>query len=247
MAKLYAFFGQKSTHCMIKHNFYITHVTRVTVIAQDVIEIQLERPDGFTFVAGQFVQFKIKNVNEEVLRSYSLSSRPSAPQLEICLKLIPGGKASTFFGAIKVGDRVEMSEAQGRFIIEPTACIQKVFIATGAGLAPIMSMIEADLETAKNTRCNLIFGVRSEQDVFWLERLGKLKMVSDERFDFVVTLSQGSPAWQGRRGRVTDLVPDFVRAEMEYYLCGSVDMVKDVRQSLLNHTVNTKNIHFEIF
>ena len=232
---------------MVQQNFYTTHVIGVTSIAQDVLEIQLARPDGFTFVAGQFVQFKIKNGDEEVLRSYSLSSRPSAQQLEICLKLIPGGKASIFFGAIKVGDRVEMSEAQGRFIIEPTACIQKVFIATGAGLAPIISMIEADIEASKNTRCNLVFGVRSEQDIFWLERLKKLKKNSGGRFDFVVTLSQGSPTWQGRRGRVTDLVPDFVRAETEYYLCGNVDMVKDIRQSLLYHTVNTKNIHFEIF
>jgi CDP-4-dehydro-6-deoxyglucose reductase len=134
---------------------------------------------------------------------------------------------------------------EGRFVCQETHYPHKVFIATGAGIAPIMSMISDRVTTTD--KIQLLFGVRAEEDIFWTERLQAWEKVS-ANFSFILTLSQPSSMWSGKTGRVVDYITSFVQTSLiEYYLCGSLDMVKDARVNLVGQGISTKNIHLEIF
>ncbi len=213
-------------------------------IAKDVIELRFTKPLDFSFKAGQFVQFQIPTANSPVLRSYSLSSNPSDPDLELCIKKIPNGTGSNFFDSLPIGGSVNISLPKGRFTVEANN-LPLAFIATGAGLAPIMSIISDELVNKKNPETlYLLFGVRSEEDLFWLDRLNSLQE-KYSNFKYGITLSQPTQSWQGLSGRVTNHF-DFENIQ-HFYLCGNTEMVKDARELLIAKNIPASQIHFEIF
>lgn len=211
-------------------------------VARQIVILRFTKPTGFSFIPGQFVQVRVPEGDQFVLRSYSLSSTPNDPYLELCVKILPGGKASALFASLRVGETVAISAARGFFVVKPEHARRKIFIATGTGIAPVISMIEGSTEV--DQVATLVFGARNEEDLFWVERLEKIKQ-RQAHFEYTIALSQPSLSWPGKQGRVTAYLP--IETSGEYYLCGSADMVKDVRQVLLAQGVNTKSIHLEIF
>ncbi len=209
-------------------------------IAASVVELRFEKPADFKQLAGQFIQFQIPVGDASILRSYSISAPPSADFLEFCVKVVTGGKGSEYLSKLQAGDFVSASQARGLFICKDDVS-PKYFIATGVGLAPIVAMIE---NCGEGEVIDLLFGVRNEEDLFWQERLEAIKL-KNTKFNRHITLSRGSEGWKGLKGRVTEhLIFD---KNGHYYLCGRMEMVKEVRNLLLQNGVNTKNVHFEIF
>lgn len=229
---------------MAEQTFYITTLLSKTELAPEMFELRFAKPDGFTFLPGQFVQFRIPEEEKHVLRSYSISSVPSDPFVEFCVKLLPGGKASGLFSGLSVGESVQFGQARGMFIAKPEHSPRKIFVATGAGLAPIMSLLRS---LTPNTAgdLQLLFGVRSERDIFWQDRITDLQRLSPS-FRSNITVSQPSDLWQGVRGRVTSHVQP-IDLTAEYYLCGSLEMVKEVRSMLSEAGISPKQVHLEIF
>ncbi|MSU75466.1 MAG: hypothetical protein EXS55_03060 [Candidatus Magasanikbacteria bacterium] len=225
--------------------FFTTALLHKKMLSQDIMELRFERPVNFTFLAGQFVQFQVPFQGSTLLRPYSMSSALQDEYLEFCVKILPEGKASKLFLALMSGDAVHISSAQGVFICRSDHRSKKMFIATGTGLAPIISMIEDRLERAGNEKLSLLFGVRFPEDVFWTDRLDEIQG-SYNNFKYQLTLSRPSDVWAGLRGRVSEHLSHLPH-EAEYYICGSVEMVKNVRSLLIAHGVDTKSIHFEIF
>jgi ferredoxin-NADP reductase len=205
----------------------------------------MTRPDGFAYRAGQFVQFTVPTEGGDVLRSYSISSHPGEDTLEFCIKLIPGGRASSFFSGVTPDTDIRFSGPAGRFVCDAIGTPQ-TFIATGAGMAPIWGMIADELQNKNNTQpVRLIFGVRADDDVFWADRLAALA-AAHPNFSYLLTLSRPSTGWTGASGRVTahtETLPD----TGHFYLCGNADMVKDMRAALLAKSIPPAQIHFEIF
>lgn len=215
-----------------------------TLIASDILELVFEKPANFTYTPGQFVQFKIPSSNSFVLRTYSIASHPSENVLRFLVKKLPGGAAAPYFKKMQTGESAEVTAPSGHFILRPRLDAANIFIATGTGLAPVRSLVLESLQ--KNIPTKLLFGVRSEADIFWQEDL--LALVKQfKNFSYVLTLSQPAGDWTGARGRVTTHVPGLMSPRADYYVCGSLPMVKNMRQLLLQQQVVTKKIYFEIF
>ncbi len=222
-------------------------VRDIKKLTNDVITVTFTKPPDFRYIAGQFVQFAIKKEEALTYRSYSLSSAPDEAELECCVKLLPEGVGSNYFRTLKPGSTAEIRGPQGKFIVNGGAD-GHYFIATGVGIAPIMSMVRDEIETKKTDKeIRLLFGVRSEEDLFWTERFEALKKISSN-FSYQIVLSQpkANNKWPGLKGRVTEhLLHHLINHDA--YLCGSAAMVKDVRELFLKNGMPVKQIHFEIF
>ena len=216
-----------------------------TEIADHVFELRFEKPEGFEFQAGQFVQFLFPDGGKMTPRSYSISSTPADDFLEFCVRFLENGLASSHFAAMNEGDEIEMKGPQGRFLCNPDAT-HHVYVATGAGMAPIMGMIRDELEHNKSgAPIDLLFGVRAQKDIFWTDRLEMLSN-QHENFNYRITLSQPEEGWDGLEGRVTAHLDPF-GTECHVYLCGSGAMVMDVRKAMIAKGCSPKQMHFEIF
>lgn len=227
---------------------YTAALAEVRFVTSNVVFFRFTRPDGFAFKAGQFVQFKIPHNGSVVWRSYSIASAPSAPYLDFCIKIIPGGVASEYLKKLTLGSTIIFTGPEGRFVADPSHPLHKIFIGTGTGLAPIMSIITERIEAQiPDEQLELIFGVRMESDIFWSEELLKLANRCPN-FRHKITLSRPeNDSWGGAIGRVTAHIAMEARLDAEYFVCGSLEMIKDVRAILLANQVAMKHIHFEIF
>ncbi|PIR04106.1 MAG: hypothetical protein COV59_02895 [Candidatus Magasanikbacteria bacterium CG11_big_fil_rev_8_21_14_0_20_39_34] len=226
---------------------FLPKIREIKMLNHNIMELHLEKPEAFSYLAGQFVQFFIPKDDTQVKRSYSLASAPKDPDLEFCIKILPkelNGPASLYLPTLDIGDSIQISQPRGRFT--PKDDQNQFYIATGAGLAPILGMIRDQLEHKRNTKkIELLFGVRNENDIFFQERLKKLQDTFPN-FRYNIALSQPETEWSGLRGRVTEhLLHDLV--DHSYYICGNPHMVKDVRSTLIENGVDSKSILFEIF
>ena len=214
-------------------------------LTPDMVELHFTRPEGFSYLAGQFVQVRVPDGTDFTNRSYSLASTPKDETLEMCVKVVPNGKGSAYLNDLSVGQEITNRGPLGHFVCTEDATAH-FFVATGAGIAPILGMIRDELENKNITKkIHLLFGVRFEEDAFWLDRLDALAS-QYENFSYRFTLSRPTDGWTGLKGRVTEHLADHP-VDHDFYLCGSMDMVKDVRTLLLTNGVSAKKVRMEIF
>jgi ferredoxin-NADP reductase len=231
---------------MEQQTFFAT-LSKKKEIADHVIELKFSKPEGFEYKAGQFVQFYIPQEEKSVLRSYSISSIPADNYLEFCIKIVEGGVGSTYLAQMNIEDKIELSGSKGHFVLNSNA-ISHMFVATGAGLAPIMGMIREELESnASKKQLHLLFGVRSEKNIFWNDKLDELtKKYENFSYDICLSRAEDIASCKAVEGRVTANLPKSL-SETDFYLCGSAEMVMEVRSLAIERGANAKDIHFEIF
>lgn len=222
-------------------------VTKIEQLTSNVVELSLiaEGSEFLSFVPGQFVQFII---SDKVFRSYSIISLPEElPLLKFCIKFEDGGVGSEYVRLLKVGGSVPMRGPVGKFVVGDTAK-QSIFVANGVGIAPFYGMIQDLLQNNPDAQASLIFGVRSEQDIFFHDYFASLAE-KHKNFNFVQALSQPQSAWQGYTGRVTKYISENYQelTDSTFYLCGSLAMVQDVRAILMQNGHPIDKIKLEIF
>ena len=74
----------------------------------------------------------------------------------------------------------------------------------------------------------MLWGLRHESDRYYLQELETWK-IQHENFSYILALSQPSSVWEGKRGRVTDLLQEVSTVDhVAAYVCGNRMMVKEV-------------------
>ncbi len=231
-------------------SFTIT-CTRKLLLARDVYEFAFTRPKDFDFKAGQFVLLDVPlldNPEDIQTRAYSLASAPHEHELLFLIKLIPGGRASRWFEeAVNPGTQVRMQGPFGAFVLDPRGRKPLLFIGTGSGVAPYRSHIHHLLHKGSRRPIDLLFGVQTEQDLFWRSAFEQLA-AEHPTFRLHLTLSAPTELWEGHRGRVQTLVPTVAPdiAKRTVYVCGSPEMTKELKELCLEEwKVEKKDLHVE--
>src|SRR3989338_4445079 len=209
--------------------------TKNVLIAQGVYEFRFMKPKEVTFKPGQFVLFDvglIEHPEDIQTRAFSLASHPSEEELIFVAKMKEGGRASRWIEeTLTMGSTVRMQGPFGNFVLDAATPKEFLFIATSTGVAPFRSQIMDRLQQGDTRRIDLVYGVRSEEDLFWHDELIALTQ-QYPNFFLHLALSNPTPAWTGHRGRVQTLVPQIVHdfALKSIHICGSPDMTKELKQ-----------------
>ncbi len=213
-------------------------VSRVEDLTHDVraIELELLEPRTLTFKPGQFVSFEVPKAGQPrpVTRPYSIASPPSqSDRMLLVLNLVPGGPGSTYLFSLRKGDRTQFKGPAGSFYLRDDPTRDLLFVATGTGIAPFLSMIPAQLERASSQSVTLFWGLRSQRDLY-LQDILRGWAHTYSNFSFVTTLSRPEPGWEGPIGRVTALVEQRILTtkNLAVYVCGGHAMIKDVTKIL---------------
>lgn len=223
---------------------YISKITSKIQLTNDVIQIFFEKPDDFNYKAGQYVQVFVPGQQNITTRSYSLTTAPHQDDLGFCIKVIPEGIGSQFLDSLFVGQEIEFRGPIGHFVTDENAQ-RHFFIATGVGISPMLGMISELLSKNADTHIYLLFGLRYEDNLFYADVLDQLQD-NHPNFSYHFTLSKPGDNWEGLHGRVTAHLNEN-HINDTHYICGSREMVIDVRKQLLELGADSKNIKFEIF
>jgi ferredoxin-NADP reductase len=219
-------------------------VLKVNDIASETREIIIEKPKDLTHVPGQFIGIAINDGREDAgFRSYSMLLDKDE-NIQLVIKLVKGGRGSTYLFTLKEGDSVEVLYPLGYFGLPDKLENKLAMIATGTGIVPLLSLLESFPEGSNQT-IELIFGVRYEVDLFYQERVEQLAKKLPN-FSYKLCVSRMDADKEGvHKGRVSLFVPSEMHTQ--YFLCGSGDMIKDVTTKLQKDGVVEKNIYFEDF
>ena len=235
----------------IKPENFQAECTFVKRLSKKVLEFGFRVMDHkFEFMAGQFVMMNFDSLIDEqknLSRAYSISSAPTENYFELCVEIVPGGQAGAYFSAMQEGDKVDFKGPFGVCSIKPENTNDLLMVATGTGIAPIKSILE-DLAARGDTRqVDVYFGLRYEEDVFYETEVREL-VAKFPNSKFVLTLSKPSSDWTGNRGRVTEyIIGKGFRENLDIYLCGNGNMIRDIRSEAIVEGVPKKQIHVEIF
>ncbi len=217
---------------------FTAEVSRIRDLTHDVraIELRLLEPCSVTFKAGQFVSFEVPKEGQPrlVTRPYSIASPPGQrDRILLVLNLVQGGPGSSYLFGLREVSRTSFKGPAGAFYLRDEGVRDLLFVATGTGIAPLRSMILAQLERGESRSVTLFWGLRSQRDLYWQEELTELAEIHPN-FSFVTTLSRQEPGWEGGSGRVTALVDERVPSvtNLAVYLCGGSGMIKDVTARL---------------
>ncbi len=225
-----------------KHTVKLLAVRELT---KDVREFDIEKPEGESHLPGQFMTIKICDGKENMcMRSYSVMDSPDKTMLQLCVKLVEGGRGSVWLFGLKPGDEMEIIYPAGRFVLPENIADKLVFVGTGTGIVPLMCMMESFPEGYEK-EVEFIFGVRFEEDLFYRERIMELGKKL-KNFKAVMTLSKPGDGWEGASGRVTDHLqtPD---PAAQYFICGSGPVLTDTCKLLEEKGVPKENVFHENF
>ena len=188
----------------------------------------------FEFTPGQVIG--LSNDLKTEPRLYSIASSNTNPQVQILYTVKPEGSLTPALASLKAGQKIYHSLPFGKFICSKDPAF---WIATGTGIAPFASMIFSGLSDNKT----LVYGNRFADRLYFHQQISQ---VMKKRYLPCVTRQQSPGMFHGR---VTDLVRnmDGLDPAIPYYLCGSAEMVVDMRDLLIEMGVPYENVIAEIF
>jgi ring-1,2-phenylacetyl-CoA epoxidase subunit PaaE len=241
--------------------FHPLKVAVVERLTDDSVAITFDVPpdlrEAYTFTHGQHLTVRCDLGGEGVRRNYSLCSPATSGQLRIGVKRLPGGAFSSYaMEQLRPGDELEVMTPTGRFFTEldPADAKHYVAIAAGSGITPILSILATTLEVEPHSGFTVLYGNRTTGSIMFLEELQDLKDRYPDRLQLLHFLSreaQDAPLLHGRlsREKLTSLLATLVPADDvdEWFLCGPFEMVHEARATLLDHGVDQRHVHLELF
>lgn len=221
-------------------------IDALALLAPDVMQVQLRLPPnaGFRFLAGQYIDL---TGPDGTRRSYSIASDSAQPgRLALHVRRVDGGAMSRYwFEQAKANDLLRFRGPLGTFFLRDVAGLDLVFLATGTGLAPILSMIASLPALAPDARpasVTLYWGGRVPADLY----LDVAQAARGVRF--VPVLSR-QPGFDGACGHVQDAFlasgPELSRSAV--YACGSPAMTDGARAALVAAGLPAKRFHADAF
>ncbi len=184
-----------------------------------------------------------KDPDKLIKRAYSVASSPSVKEyIEYYIALVESGELTPRLFALEPGDKAWMSQRfMGMFTLDEVNDDKNlVFIATGTGLAPYMSMIRTHLECNGKRKFAILHGARHSWDLAYRSELMGFNSICSN-FDYLPIIDNldGKEArWNGKIGFVQDLWNGNVLEEKwgykpspentRVFLCGNPNMSEDM-------------------
>jgi NAD(P)H-flavin reductase len=190
------------------------------------------RDESLPFEPGQAVMVGAHDKAER--RPYSIACSPEraleSGRLELLVSLEPGGSLGANFGDVRHGTPVDVEGPIGTFTLSassPEAWV--LFVAGGAGIAPLRAMLDHLLRTRPAHRPALLYSARRADEFAFIDELRAHSHAGLLELHQTVTRDDG-PSWTGQRGRIGPAHFEALLhepAETLCFICGPDAFVKE--------------------
>ena len=225
-----------------------------TDVAEGTMAFQFEKPHGFVFKAGQYIDLTLSGSqagsSDGLTHTFSIASSPSDEELLVTTRM-----RNTVFkraiSSLRIGSRVRIEGPMGSFSLHKNTARPAVFLAGGIGIAPFLSMLSYATEEKLRHPIVLFYANRNLEDAAFIDALWKLER-ANPRFRFVPTLTRAANnnRWKGKTGHISSEMlathVGILRGPI-YYLAGPPTMVAAARRTLSEVAVDEDDIRTEEF
>ncbi len=217
--------------------------------ATDIRTFRLGRPQGFEFVAGQFVPVRISVGGTPHVRCYSISSSPDTRgYFEISVRR-QGLVSTTLHATLRTGSQLLIGRPAGQFVYPGGDDRPLALLAGGIGITPLLSMLRHAVSSDPARPIVLLYSARNPQAAAFYS---ELQLIA-RRYPQVrvgITMSEPATAAPWRQGHIdVQMVRQYVAhpTHTVFCICGPVPMMAAMRDLLASQGVPADQIRMENF
>ena len=238
--------------------FYKVFIKEIKQETANAVSLVFDIPENlkaeFQFTAGQYVTLQKEINGEQIRRAYSICSTPKSGEIRVAIKTVENGIFSGYATSqLKVGDEIEITIPEGRFLLKPQANKNYIGFTAGSGITPILSMVKSVLENEPTATFTLVYGNKSVADTIFYDELNALKETYSHQLKLHYIFSREEVKNQ-LRGRIDKNVTNYFVKNMykettfnASFLCGPEEMIHAVSATLQENYFSKENIYFELF
>lgn len=232
---------------------FAARITATRALTHDIlaVDVTLERP--IRYIAGQYVNISVPGISG---RSFSFATPPDRTgrtEVTFFVRKVEGGAfTEKLFSGALTGQPIALDGPHGTFFLRP-GDTPIIAIAGGSGLAPLISLLQDARKIRVRRDCVLLFGARTQNDLYALDEITDIGGDWLGRFTFVPILShepEGS-SWAGARGMVTTAIDHYAGecdpAQLQAYMCGPPGMIDAAISKLTKRGVPLTGIFYDKF
>ncbi len=236
-----------------------------------IVEIRDEMEDMYTLVlkpksgiidnswpifeAGQYLELMIEKDGARTLRCFSISSSPAyydrTGLIELSIRIQAKGRITPWIRQqLALGSLVNISAAQGDFILPKTEASKKLlFIAGGSGITPFRSMLQQQAMNKDNLNSSssefdihLLYYSRDNQHIAFQHEFEQLEK---DFPNIAVTFIDSEVSGFICADHLQEYCNDF--SQRSAFICGPSPMIQQARAVLSDLGVAKDKINFEFF
>ena len=224
-------------------------------VAERTMAFQFEKPEGFTFKAGQAIDMTLINPSETdgegSGRAFSIASAPDEEMFLVATRM----RDTAFkrvLGTLPIGSQVKIEGPFGNLVLHNDQARAGVFLAGGIGITPFRSILRRAAREQLPHRLFLFYANRRPEDSPFLQEVETLQR-QNPSYTFVATMtdmSRSDRSWQGETGRINQaMLTKHLKslASPIYYIAGPPGMVRAMRILLNSMRVDDGDIRTEEF
>jgi ferredoxin-NADP reductase len=212
------------------------------------------------FEPGQYMTIGVYVDGKIVQRPYSVASPPisaGSEGYEFYVRLVEGGTFTPLLWRMPLGQRMRMIGPKGKFLLQPDDARTHVFISSGTGNAPFVSMMKQMLADGAPRQAVFLNGVSYASEIGYRSLLEGWEASGEYPVTYVPTVSRPNAPenadWTGRFGRVEAILEPVLDelgltpANSVAYICGNPDMITTAEEKLLARGYPEEQVHKELY
>jgi ferredoxin-NADP reductase len=224
-------------------------------IASGTMEFHFEKPEGFSYKAGQCGDFMLANPPETDAegntRAFTLASAPYEGDLMVATRM----RDTAFKRVLKtmaIGTEVSLDAPSGSLTLHSDARIPAVFLSGGIGVTPVRSIVLQATHDKLPHKMFLFDSNRRPEDSVFQDELADARK-RNPNFTLVGTMTEmekSNKTWSGETGFVTKsmLMKSVKDLHLPiFYISGPPAMVAAMRKILDESGVKDDKIRTEEF
>ena len=212
------------------------------------------------FEPGQYMTIGVYADDKLVQRPYSVASPPEeagTEGYEFYVRLVPVWRFTTLLWRLPVGHAMRMIGPKGKFMLEPDDPRTHLYVSTGTGIAPFISMIRETMAQDKPRRSVLLNGCSYQDELGYRSELERWQQDPAYKLTYLPSISRPTDprnaGWTGLTGRAEHIVWDVCREqglrpdETVVYICGNPEMILNVERALMDHGFPEFHVKKELY
>jgi ferredoxin-NADP reductase len=216
--------------------------------------------DPTPFEPGQYMTIGVVVDGKLVQRPYSVASAPTMAGedgYEFYVRLVQGGTFTPCLWQLPMGQGMRMIGPKGKFMLGPGDDRTHVFISSGTGNAPFVSMIRQLLIDGQSRKAIFLNGVSYADEFGYRDVVEGWERSGAFPVTYVPTVSRPDDPrnreWTGRSGRVESILAPVLEelgltpANSVAYICGNPDMILSAEETLLSRGYPEDQVHKELY
>jgi len=217
-------------------------------LASDVMRLRLA-PIGMKlrWLPGQYIDVLLKDGKR---RAFSIALAPHfGPNLELHVRHVAGGGFTSYvFDELKSGNTLRIEGPLGTFVPREDSERPLLFVAGGAGFAPIKALIEHFLHLGTRRPMRLYWGARRAEDLY-LRELPQVWRREAHDFEWQPVLSDPEIAHDARAGLVHEAVleDEPVLSAFDIYMSGPPAMIDAGRRLFVEAGLPEDRLYYDSF